>query len=116
MSEFVAQIRAELEGISEAEQKLKSLTDGKHKIKLEPEVNTDEVDKKIKSITKDNQKIKLDADIDTKRAEQQLKSLKDNQKLELDTEINPKSTQKGLNETIEQARKQRRILLNLIIK
>lgn len=106
MSEFVAQIRAELEGISEAEQKLKSLTDGKHKIKLEPEINTDEVDKKLKSLTKDNQKIKLDADVDTKRAEQQLKSLKDNQKLELDTEINPKSTQKGLNETIEQARKQ----------
>lgn len=105
MSEFVAQIRAQLD-TSEAEQKLKSLTDGKHKIKLEPEINTDEVDKKIKSITKDNQKIKLDADIDTKRAEQQLKSLKDNQKLELDTEINPKSTQKGLNEIIEQARKQ----------
>jgi len=107
MSEFVAQIRAELD-TSEAEQKLKNLTDSKHKIKLEPEISTDKVDKKLESLTKDSQKIKLDADIDTKKAEQKLKSLKENQKIELDTEINidSKSTQKGLNETIEQTRKQ----------
>lgn len=81
MSEFVAQIRAELD-TSEAEQKLKNLTDGKH-IKLKPEINTDEVNKQLESLSKDKN-IKLNTQIN----------------------IDSKSTQKGINETIEQARKQ----------
>lgn len=106
MSEFVAQIRAELD-TSEAEQKLNNLTNGKHKIKVDTEIKTDEVDKQIKNL-KNNQKIKLDADIDTKKAEQKLKNLKDNQKIKLDTDINidSKSTKKGINQSIDQVEKQ----------
>lgn len=106
MSEFVAQIRAELD-TSAAEQKLNNLTNGKHKIKVDTEIKTDEVDKQIKNL-KNNQKIKLDADIDTRKAEQKLKSLKDNQKIKLDTDINidSKSTKKGINQSIDQVEKQ----------
>lgn len=79
MSDFVAQIKAELD-TSKVEAQLKDLQKNQ-KIKLDvDDSKIDEAQKKIKDISKDNQKIKLNVDVD-------------------------KSAQKEIDKTIEQATK-----------
>ncbi len=79
MSDFVAQIKAELD-TSKVEAQLKDL-EKNQKIKLDvDDSKIDEAQKKLKDISKDNQKIKLDVDVD-------------------------KSAQKEIDKTIEQATK-----------
>lgn len=81
MSDFVAQIKAELD-TSKVETQLKDIQKNQ-KIKLDvDDSKIEEAQKKLKNISKDNQKIKLDADVDAK------------------------SVKKGIDETLEETKKQ----------
>lgn len=81
MSDFVAQIKAELD-TSKVEAQLKNLQKNQ-KIKLDvDDSKIEEAQKKLKDISKDNQKIKLDVDVDAK------------------------SVKKGIDETLEETKKQ----------
>lgn len=83
MSEFVAQIRADLD-TSEAEKKLKDLTEKKHELKIDTNIEVDKkstqkgIDETIEQTKKQTKKKPIEVEVDYKTSKNNISRLTDN--------------------------------------